>query len=133
MPPLETRSFERFELHIPVKYEFKDAAMKNRFGSVKQEGAVYDVSLGGISIITKTFAPKGIVLKLYMRFQLEEEKEIEAEGEIRSVIPWAGGNNRFGIQFIDLDKKSQDIIREFIKKNERRTEPRLNIKDIKKE
>ena len=46
-------------------------------------------------------------------------KELTIEGEIRSIIPSKGGNNRFGIKFVALDDASSSDIRDFIKKNER--------------
>ena len=138
MSPLDTRAHRRFELHIPVQFEFKDDAIKNRFGQGRDrlDGEVHDISQGGISIITNHYAPKGIIIKIYVKLLIEEgkdPKELTIEGEICSVLPSKGGNNRFGIKFAGLDDASSNAVRDFIKKNERRSEPRLNIKDIETE
>lgn len=138
MSPLDTRAHKRFELHIPVQFEFKDDAMKSRFGQGRDrlDGEMYDISQGGMSIATHHYAPKSIIIKIYVKLPIEEgkdPKELTIEGEIRSVIPSKGGNNRFGIKFTGLDDASSNAIKDFIKKNERRSEPRLNIKDIEKE
>lgn len=137
MSPLDTRAHRRFELHIPVQFEFKDDAIRNRFGQGrnKLDGEVHDISQGGMSIITDHYVPKGIIIKIYVKLPVEEgkeAKELTIEGEIRSVVPWKSGNNRFGIKFLGLDDAFSNAIRNFIKKNERRSEPRLNIKNIGK-
>lgn len=138
MSALDTRAHRRFELHIPVQFEFKDEAIRNRFsqGQTRLDGEMFDLSQGGMCIITKHYAPKGILINIYMKLRFDEEsnpKELQAEGEIRSVVPWKGASNRLGIKFTTLDKNSSNVIRDFIKKHERRSEPRLNIKDIGKE
>ncbi len=137
MSPLDTRAHRRFELHIPIQFEFKDNAIRDRFGQGhgKLDGEIYEISQGGMCIITGCFAPKGIIIKIYVKLPVEEgkeAKELTIEGEIRSVVPWKSGNNRFGIKFTDLDEASLTAIRDFIKRNERRSEPRLNIKDMGK-
>lgn len=138
MSPLDTRAHRRFELHIPVQFEYKDDAIRSRFdqGQDKLDGEVHDISQGGMAITTKHYAPKGIIIKIYVKLPVEEDKEtkeLTIEGEIRSVIPSKGGNNRFGVKFVGLDDASSNAVRDFINKNERRSEPRLNIKDIDKE
>ena len=135
MSPLDTRAHRRFELHIPVQFEFKDDAIRSRFGQGRDRlnGEMHDISQGGMSIVTNYYAPKGIIIKIYIKLLIEEgkdPKELTIEGEIRSVVPSKGGNNRFGIKFAGLDDASSNAIRDFIKKNERRSEPRFNIKDI---
>lgn len=137
MSTMDTRAHKRFELHIPVQFEFKDEALRNRFsqGKDKLVGEMYDISQGGMCIITKQYAPKGVIIKIYLKLPNEEkeEKELNAEAEVRSVVPWKGGKNRIGTKFVGLDQTSLSLIKDFIKKNERRSEPRLNIKDIDKE
>lgn len=132
MSPFDTRAHKRFELRVPVEFEFKDEAVKNRFGHGKKrlEGDVHDISVGGICLTTKAFAPKGIIIIMYMKLPMEEDRqpvELTVEGEIRSVIPWKGGSNRFGIKFVNLDKDAQANIKDFIVKYDRRSEPRLSI------
>ena len=67
---------------------------------------------------------------MYLKLPHEEGKETEKltiEGEIRSIVPWKGGNNRFGVKFISMDKTASTAIGNFIEKYERRSEQRLDL------
>jgi len=135
MSPLDTRKFKRYEVHIPVEFEFKDETLRTRFGHGKDRlrGNLFDISQGGMSIITKHFMPKGIIIKIYVKLPMkdgEESDEVKMEGDIRSVVPWKIGDNRLGIKFTNISEENLNTIKNFIKINERRSEPRFNIRDM---
>ena len=71
MPGMDTRSSRRYELHVPVQFEYKDEGMRSRFGqgAQRQQGELYDISIGGMSIITKK-------LELACKGQLTERTSI---------------------------------------------------------
>ena len=135
MSPLETRSHKRYEFSIEVELVFKDEAIKSRFQ--KQEprlkGAMLDISKGGLGFNTKYFVPKGAVIDVFFKLPIENDKmssEIKAEAQICSVIPWKSSLNRVGVKFLNVEEKSKKSITEFVEQNERRKEPRLDIKGL---
>ncbi|MBM3252388.1 MAG: hypothetical protein FJZ11_06410 [Candidatus Omnitrophica bacterium] len=83
-----------------------------------------DISVLGVGLLSKYFIPKGVIVNLQLKIN---DKIIDAKGEIRSAVSWGKGLSRLGIKLIDLGESEQKIIEKFIKENERRTEPRLEL------
>ncbi len=122
---METRRAKRLKTSFSVKLKL-DLSSGQHFqvkdGSV--EAGALDISTLGVGLMSKCFIPKGIVVDLELKIN---NKTIETRGEIRSAVSGGKGLTRLGIQFVGLDNSQKEIIDNFIKENERRSQPRLNL------
>jgi hypothetical protein len=122
---METRRVKRLKASFKAKLNI-DSSITQRF-NIRQENIeveVLDISVLGIGLVCKYFIPKGVIVNLQLKIN---NKLIDVKGEIRSAISGGKGLTRLGIQFIDLDNSEFEIIDKFIKDNERRNEPRLEL------
>lgn len=99
--------------------------MQNRIGV---EGIMFDISTGGLGVLSKN--NDGIVegAKIDIFFDLKEEKvSIETEGEILDVIEYEDAY-RFCIRFLPKDPNMQEAINNYVQTREKET-----IKALSKE
>ena len=122
---METRKAPRLPISSTTKLKV-DPSVKGHFGIAKKDIKVQiiDISVRGIGVLSKYFIPKGVIIDL--EFMISGGL-ITVRGEVKSAISGGKGLTRLGVKFIDIDKKQHQTIARFIKENERRTQPRLNI------
>lgn len=122
---METRRAKRFKTSFKVRLKI-DPVLSERFKIRKEqiEAEALDISALGVGLSCHYFIPKGVIVNL----ELEVDKKIiEVKGEIRSAVSGGRGLTRLGIQFVDIEKFQSEIIENFIKENERRSAPRLEL------
>jgi len=122
---METRRAKRLQASFKVNLKI-DPSLTKYFKLRKEtvEVDTLDISVLGVGLLSKYFIPKGVIVNLQLKIN---DKIIDAKGEIRSAVSWGKGLSRLGIKLIDLGESEQKIIEKFIKENERRTEPRLEL------
>lgn len=122
---METRKAKRFSVSFKVKIKV-DSSSTERFNIRKEEieAEALDISILGLGLLSKNFIPKGVIIDL--KFEINR-KVLELRGEIKSAVSGGRGLTRLGVQFLDVDKTQSEIIESFIKNNERRSEPRLEL------
>ena len=102
----ERRSSKRIKLNMLVQF---------RLANMTQflEKYANNISLGGIFISSTTPHSKGS--KIYLQFYLEDgQKLIEGLGEVVHVNPPDSANPGMGVEFINLDKNSRELIEQII-------------------
>ncbi|HOX55083.1 MAG: PilZ domain-containing protein [Candidatus Omnitrophica bacterium] len=122
---METRKAKRFSVSFKVKIKV-DPSSTERFNIRKEEieAEALDISILGLGLLSKNFIPKGVIIDL--KFEINK-KVVELRGQIKSAVSGGRGLTRLGVQFVDIDKAQAEIIENFIKDNERRSEPRLEL------
>lgn len=122
---METRRAKRFPASFKVKLRV-DPSLTERFKIRKEEidAEALDISVLGMGLSCSFFIPKGVAVDL--KFEINK-KIVEVKGVIKSAVSGGRGLTRLGIQFFDMDKSKLEIIENFIKENERRSEPRLEL------
>jgi len=84
-------------------FYFKDSKIK------KEKGVIIDISAGGIKLSTDCDLETRD--KLFLEFNLNNDKMSEIEGEVvRKAVTGEKDVKHYGIQFIDLDKKTENKI-----------------------
>lgn len=127
---MDTRQGPRVEVSLRVistiDKSMKDAvslANGNRF-----EARAYDISIGGIGLLTKYFLPKGLLLELEIEggpFGLQER--IIAKGEVTHCKNIQVHKYKCGIKFTDMSDKYIKVISQFIAGYEKRQSPRIKL------
>lgn len=95
----------------------------NRF-----EARAYDISVGGIGLLTKYFLPKGLLLEMEIEgapFGLQEI--ITAKGEVAHCKNVQVHKYKCGINFTEMADKYVKAIVQFISNYEKRRDPRVNL------
>ncbi len=127
---MNTRHGPRVEVSLRVistiDKSMKDSvslANGNRF-----EARAYDISVGGIGLLTKYFLPNGLLLELEIEgapFGLKER--ITAKGEVVHCKDVQAHKYKCGIGFTEMIDKYIKAIEQFVSNYERRREPRVNL------
>ena len=103
----EKRRFQRTELSLLVQYRF------NTFEEFLAEYSI-DISVGGMFIRTDHPRPEGSMI--YLQFALRDgHKLIEGLGKVVRVNPpGAGGVPGMGVEFVNLDQDSSELIEDIV-------------------
>jgi uncharacterized protein (TIGR02266 family) len=112
----EKRKFARTELSILVQY---------RFNSLEEFLAEYSVniSVGGMFICTQKPRPEGSMI--YLQFALRNgHKLIEGLGRVVRVNGPNSEEPGMGVEFVNLDEESANLIEEIVQSNVAKQPPR---------
>jgi len=122
---METRRAKRLKASFKVKLKVDTSLTQHlHFQKDSIDVVTLDISTLGAGLLSKYFIPKGVIVDLKLNI---DNKTVQTKGEIMSAVSGGKGLTRLGIKFIDLDKNQLKIIENFIKKNERRSQPRLEL------
>ncbi len=117
----------RKKTKIPLKVELKiDSSLRGRFNIFIEsvEARALDISSSGIGMLSEIFLPQGVLVDLQLKIK---HRLVKIKGEIRSAISVGDGLSRLGIKFVDLNKREAKLIKDFIKKHEKRRPIRLKL------
>lgn len=127
---MNTRVGPRVEVSLRVISTI-DESMKDSIslaGGNRFEARAYDISVGGIGLVTKYFLPKGLLLELEIEgapFKLKER--ITAKGEVTHCKNVQAHKYKSGIRFTEMADKYIKVIAEFVASYEKRKDPRVNL------
>lgn len=129
---MDTRSNFRYCIKNRIVCKIDDSQGSNfkLSGGNTFEAEIFDISEGGVGIITSYFLPRGIILNLKICgkcFGLE--RDIGAIGEVRYSISNKQFGYKCGIKFIDMPVADKEIIANFIASVEKRKFPRAKLTD----
>ena len=115
---METRQTPRLPISSIAKLKV-DPSANQHFDIEKKHIRVQiiDISMKGIGLLCKYFIPRGVIIDL----------EFKVKDELIVVISGGVGLTRLGVKFVDINKEQKRIIEDFLKKNERRIQPRLGV------
>ena len=102
----ERREFERAPLNMLVQFKVGDMdEFMSEYG--------VNISLGGMFI--RTTQPREMGSMVYLQFRLKDgSKLIEGLGKVVHVNPPDHAAPGMGIEFVNLDDKSRDLIQEIV-------------------
>lgn len=127
---METRKHPRINVNLKVISRL-DESVFQKFSLTQGksfEARVVDISILGVGIVSRFFLPRGLILLLEIEGGFLGLKEpIKVKGEVRYCVYMKSFLYRCGLKFIELDTSVEKKLREFIRKNERRKEPRLKL------
>jgi c-di-GMP-binding flagellar brake protein YcgR len=127
---MDTRSAPRVAVKLRVISTI-DKSMKDSVslaGGNRFEARAYDISVGGIGLLTKYFLPKGLLLELEIEgipFGLKER--ITAKGEVTYCKNIQVHKYRCGIRFTEMADQYTKAIAQFVSSYERRSAPRVSL------
>jgi uncharacterized protein (TIGR02266 family) len=106
----DKRKFPRAPLGLLVQYRF------DTFESFMSEVAI-DISMGGMFI--RTDEPREMGALVYLQFALQDgEKLIEGLGKVVRVNPpGAPATAGMGIEFVNLDEQSHELVEQIVRGN----------------
>ena len=127
---MDTRQGPRVEVTLRVistidksMQDSVSLANGNRF-----ESRAYDISVGGIGLVTKYFLPKGLLLEMEIEgapFGLQER--IISKGEVSHCKNIQVHKYKCGVRFTEMADKYTKIIAQFVSSHEKRREPRVSL------
>ena len=127
---MDTRRGPRVEVSLRVistiDESMKDSvslANGNRF-----EARAYDISAGGLGLLTKYFLPNGLLLEIEIEgapFGLKER--IKVRGEVSHCKNIQVHKYKCGIRFVGMVDEHIKVIEQFVSNHERRRKLRVNL------
>jgi len=91
-----------------IRYPFAaDVEILDMESGIKTEGVTSDISMGGAFVCTSKPLPSNSRLRITMK---RKEQSVEALGVVRIVKPRIG----MGIEFIDVEPPSHEILRRWV-------------------
>lgn len=144
---LNTRVHKREPVETTVEYAMHESTDKTIGLSIPRsctesgtgeavfvKGALIDISVGGCGIDSPYMVPPGVILDIKIDstlFAAETERDIKtpirALARVTSCVMKAGGRYRLGVCFTCIDKEFSSLIDDFIKKKDRRKDPRWDM------
>lgn len=128
---METRSNSRNKITMKLHCKIPEDAgqgVKLACGNAFDADAL-DISRGGVGFSSKYLLPKGVMLELEIEgtlFGLQQPLKLKGEVVHCKFIKDAG--YKCGFKFMDTPEDSQKAIDKFIADNEKRQDPRLELK-----
>lgn len=108
-----------------------DKSMKNGISLAngnRFEARAYDISIGGLGLLTKYFLPKGLLLEMEIEgapFDLKER--ITVKGEVTHCKNIEVHKYKCGIRFTEMSDENIKVIAKLVAGYEKRKEPRVNL------
>ena len=91
-----------------IRYPFAaDVELLDLESGTKTAGVTSDISMGGLFICTSKPLPSNTRLRITLT---RKEQKVEALGVVRTVKPRIG----LGIEFIDLESQSHEVLRRWV-------------------
>lgn len=110
----ERRRHERYPADLIVMYELVANGLQTGMHLKSDTPVVEDISKSGIKIITSQLLPEGSCLKLLIS-SLFSAEYIEALGKVAWSRTCSENINSIGIEFLELDNSSSEILERFLK------------------
>jgi len=106
MPFQERRKYERKPYVKPLKFRLKASHVdKSRANEIEYEGVSFDVSKGGIGMITRD--PLNVDDILFFKDEIKVNNFIATSGVVKWVQRLADTTYRSGLEFLDVRSNSE--------------------------